>query len=59
MKKPRVGIKLAKELVNSSTETNTKTGMAHEAESFGVVSQTDEFREGVKTFLETKKPKYA
>ena len=59
MKKPRVGIKLAKELINSSTETNPRTGFAHEAESFGVVSQTDEFKEGVKTFIETKKPKYA
>jgi len=59
MKKPRVGIKLAKELVNSSTETNPRTGMAHEAESFGVISQTKEFKEGVKTFLETRKPKYA
>ena len=59
MKKPRVSIKLAKELINSSTETNHRTGMAHEAESFSVVSQTEEFREGVKTFLKTKKPKYA
>jgi len=59
IKKPRVGIKLAKELINSSTETNPRTGMAHEAEAFGVVSQTDEFKEGVKTFLETKKPKFA
>jgi len=59
MKKPRVNIKLAKELINSSTETNLRTGMAHEAEAFGVVSTTEEFREGVKTYLETKKPKYA
>jgi len=59
MKKPRIGIKLAKELINSSTETNPRTGMAHEAEAFGVISQTEEFKEGVKTFLETKKPKYA
>jgi enoyl-CoA hydratase len=59
MKKPRVGLKLAKELVNSSTETNPRTGMAHEAEAFGVISQTEEFKEGVKTYLETKKPKYA
>jgi len=59
MKKPHIGIKLAKELVNSSTETNPRTGMAHEAESFGVISQTEEFKEGVKTFIETKKPKYA
>jgi enoyl-CoA hydratase len=59
MKKPRIGIKLAKELINSSTETNQRTGMAHEAESFGVISQTEEFKEGVKTYLETKKPKYA
>jgi len=59
MKKPNVGIRLAKELINSSTETNQRTGMAHEAESFGVISQTEEFREGVKTFIETKKPKYA
>jgi len=59
MKKPRVGIKLAKELINSSTETNPRTGFSHEAESFGVISQTDDFKEGVKTFLETKKPRYA
>jgi enoyl-CoA hydratase len=59
MKKPNVGIRLAKELINSSTETNQRTGMAHEAESFGVISQTEDFKEGVKTFIETKKPKYA
>lgn len=59
MKKPHMGIRLAKELVNSSTETNPRTGMAHEAESFGVISQTEDFKEGVKTFIETKKPKYA
>ena len=59
MKKPRLNIKLAKELINSSTETNLRTGMAHEAEAFGVVSTTEEFKEGVKTYLETKKPKYA
>jgi len=59
MKKPRVNIKLAKELINSSTETNLRTGMAHEAEAFGIVSTTEEFKEGVKTYLETKKPKYA
>jgi len=59
MKKPRVGIKLAKELINSSTETNLRTGMAHEADAFGIVSTTEEFKEGVKTYLETKKPKYA
>lgn len=59
MKKPRVNLKLAKELINSSTETNLRTGMAHEAEAFGIVSTTEEFKEGVKTYLETKKPKYA
>jgi len=50
---------MANEPMNSSTKTNPRTGMAHEAEAFGVISQTDEFKEGVKTFLETKKPKYA
>jgi len=59
VKKPRLGIKLAKKLINTSTETNLRTGMAHEAESVSEISQTEEFREGIKTFVETKKPKYA
>jgi len=45
---------MAKELINSSTETNHRTGMAHEAEAFGVVSQTTSSRKESKPFSKQK-----
>jgi len=56
--KPPVGIKMAKELINSSLETPLTVGMAHEAECFGVLASTEDFKEGLTAFLEKRKPKF-
>ena len=56
--KPPVGIKMAKELINSSLETPLAVGMVHEAECFGVLASTEDFKEGLTAFLEKRKPKF-
>jgi len=58
MSKPPIAIKLAKELINSSIETDQGTGLVHEAEAFGILSSTEDYREGVSAFLEKRKPEY-
>lgn len=58
MSKPPIAIKLAKELINNSIETDQRTGLIHEAEAFGILSSTEDFREGVSAFLEKRKPEY-
>lgn len=58
MSKPPIAIRLAKELINSSIETDQGTGLVHEAEAFGILSSTEDYREGVSAFLEKRKPEY-
>ena len=58
MSRPPIAIKLAKELINNSIETDQRTGLIHEAEAFGILTSTDDFREGVSAFLEKRKPEY-
>jgi len=56
--RPPVALKLAKELINNSTETNLRLGMVHEAEAFGIVASTEDFKEGTSAFLQKRKPQY-
>ncbi len=56
--KPPVGIKMAKELINSSLETPLTVGVVHEAECFGVIASTEDFKEGLTAFLEKRKPRF-
>ena len=58
MSKPPIAIRLAKELINSSTETDQGTGLVHEAEAFGILSSTEDYREGVSAFIQKRKPEY-
>ena len=58
MNKPPVGIKTAKELINSSLETPLTVGMVLEAECFGVLSSIEDFQEGLTAFLEKRKPEW-
>jgi len=58
MSKPPIAIKLAKELINSSIETDQRTGLVQEAEAFGILSSTEDYREGVSAFIEKRKPDY-
>ena len=56
--KPPVGIQLAKQLINSSIETDLTKGLVQEAQAFGVLASTEDFDEGVTAFIEKRKPKY-
>lgn len=58
MSKPPIAIRLAKELINSSIETDQGAGLVHEAEAFGILSSTEDYREGVSAFIEKRKPEY-
>jgi len=56
--KPPIAIKLSKALVNNSTETHPDVGLWQEAEAFGIVASTEDFKEGVTAFLEKRKPEF-
>ena len=56
--KPPIGLELAKQLVHNSTETDLRVGLTHEAEAFGILASTEDFKEGVTAFLEKRKPKF-
>ncbi len=56
--KPPIAIALVKQLINTSSETNLNVGLTNEAEAFGVLASTEDFREGVSAFLEKRKPQY-
>jgi enoyl-CoA hydratase len=56
--KPPVAIKVAKQLINNSTETNLRIGLTHESEAFGILGSTEDFKEGTAAFLEKRKPKF-
>jgi len=58
MSKPPIAIRLAKELINNSIEIDQRIGLIHEAEAFGILTSTEDFREGVSAFLEKRKPEY-
>ncbi len=53
-----VAVKLAKQLINNSTETDLRIGMMHEAESFGILSSTEDVKEGIAAFLEKRKAEF-
>ena len=58
MTKPPVGLQLAKQLINSSIETDLTKGLVQEAQAFGVLASTEDFDEGVAAFIEKRKPKF-
>jgi len=56
--KPPIAIKVAKELINNSTETSLRIGIMNESEGFGILGSTEDFKEGTAAFLEKRKPKF-
>jgi len=56
--KPPVAIKLAKELINNSTETSLRIGLTYESEAFGLLGSTEDYKEGTTAFLEKRKPMF-
>lgn len=58
MNKPPIAIEFTKQLINNSEEINLKTGLTNEAQAFGVLASTEDFKEGVEAFLAKRKPHY-
>jgi enoyl-CoA hydratase/carnithine racemase len=56
--KSPIALRLSKMLINNSTEVNPEIGFQQEAEAFGLVASTEDFKEGVTAFLEKRKPIY-
>ncbi len=56
--KSPVALKIAKAAVNKSLETLLSAGLAYETEAFTLCSTTEDFNEGVKAFLEKRKPEW-
>jgi enoyl-CoA hydratase len=58
IKKSPISVKLAKKLINSSLETKMEEGIAMEIEASETISSTEDFKEGVKAFLERREPQF-
>ena len=55
---PSVAIGLTKQLINHSANVHLASVLELEAISQGACFETDDFREGVQSFLEKRKPRY-
>jgi enoyl-CoA hydratase len=53
-----VAIKLAKAAINVGTETSLEKGLAYEAETGSLTFSTQDKKEGMKAFLEKRKPNF-
>jgi enoyl-CoA hydratase len=54
----RTAVALAKEAVRRGAGVSLEEGLAIEADLFGVISSTDEMKEGLRAFLEKRKPSW-
>jgi enoyl-CoA hydratase len=51
-------VRIAKTVINRGIDTNLKTANSYEMEAFSILFSTDEAKEGMKAFLEKRKPKW-
>lgn len=58
-KKPAVALKLVKQTVNYGTGVDLKTGMEFEALAWGNLFATADQKEGMKAFMEKRKPEFS
>ena len=58
MSKSPVALRLAKEAINRALEMDLNTGLAFEREIFATAFSTEDHIEGIKAFLEKRKPKF-
>jgi len=58
-KKPPMSLMIAKYVINYGKDIAEKIGKIIEALGFGLVRSTDEAAEGIRSFLERKKPKFS
>lgn len=56
--KPPVAVKLAKSVVKKGLESSLKSGMSLESSAFSICFATEDQKEGVKAFLEKRKPQF-
>jgi enoyl-CoA hydratase len=56
--KSPVGAKLAKEAVNQAFETNLRAGLDAERKAFHLALSSEDAKEGMKAFLEKRKPEF-
>jgi enoyl-CoA hydratase len=56
--KGQVAIRLAKSAINNGINADLHTGCSFEIETFGVCFSTEDQKEGMKAFLEKKKPAF-
>ena len=56
--KPPIGIKKIKEAVNRGIETDLESGLEIEQQALGVLLQTEDFREGIASFMEKREPQW-
>jgi len=57
--KGQVAVRLALEAIEYGREHSLDEGLAHEAQAFGNVAQTQDAKEGVGAFLEKRQPKFS
>lgn len=53
-----ISVQAAKRLINRSTDVDLASGCGMEAEGFGLCFSTDDRKEGMKAFLEKRKPEF-
>jgi enoyl-CoA hydratase len=58
LKKPALALKAAKTAVNASYSTDLQTGLALEGQSWAALYGTRDQKEGMKAFLEKRKPEF-
>lgn len=56
--KSLVALKMAKAAINKSQEALLQAGLAYETEAFTLCTTSEDFNEGVKAFLEKRKPEW-
>ncbi|NLU45189.1 MAG: crotonase [Acholeplasmataceae bacterium] len=59
MSKAPVAVQLAKDAINRGFDMNLQAGLAYEADNFGICFGTDDQKEGMKAYLEKRKPVFA
>jgi len=55
---PRAGVAALKQCVNQGMNMDLKDGIAYEARSFEILFSTEDQKEGIKAFVEKRKPVY-
>lgn len=57
-KQPRAGVAALKQCVNQGMNMDVKNGIAYEARSFEILFSTEDQKEGIRAFVEKRKPVY-